>query len=245
MNFFVRTYNQQVRLELDIKTFGNEITVIGSDPGKKNTQYFNRSILEDDIYIFNLPQSPKVLKIDVFEVKEGDIPVSQRYEIVNFSMKTMEKKPLIVDAETIEFIEFASQFAKNCGYSYPGTYRSKNGRFLINFYATIDQNDDTPSRIHKINNEIDVSKKWFDQMTIPGRMAILLHEFAHNYLDSGLNDNHNDRIEKEADANALEIYLALGYPKIEWMYAWETIFIDNEKHLERLAYSDFNLRNSL
>lgn len=71
----------------------------------------------------------------------------------------------------------------------------------------------TPARISKDKGIIEISKHYFLQYTIPMRMAILLHEFSHFYL------NNDPRSEIEADKNALMIYLSMGYPRRE---AYET-----------------------
>ena len=49
-------------------------------------------------------------------------------------------------------------------------------------------------------------------------MAILLHEFAHFYLNKNIDD------ETEADLNGLLIYLGLGYPRIEGYEAFLQVF---------------------
>ena len=76
----------------------------------------------------------------------------------------------------------------------------------------------TPARISKSNGRIQVSKKQFDKYTVPMRMAILLHEFAHFYLNENIDD------ETEADLNGLLIYLGLGYPRIEGYEAFLQVF---------------------
>ena len=55
-------------------------------------------------------------------------------------------------------------------------------------------------------------------MTIPMRLAILLHEFSHFYLNETMDD------EIEADLNGLLIYLGLGYPRIEAYQAFLETF---------------------
>ena len=51
------------------------------------------------------------------------------------------------------------------------------------------------------------------------RMAILLHEFSHYYLNSDVAN------ETEADLNGLTIYLGLGYPIREAYQAFTSTFI--------------------
>jgi hypothetical protein len=242
MQFFIRTYRKPLTLVMDlfIKP-GREIIIVGMDASRQNTEYWNRLVMESGQYEFNLPQSPEKLKVLVFDVKEGDVPVSENYHLAIKKMARLELGSLLIDDDTKEFIDFARNFAEKSGYTGPGNYYSKNKKFLIRYLPVIDDVNDTPSRIHKYEGYIEVSKKWFDGMTIPGRMAILTHEFAHNHLeDERITDDHE--IEKEADDNALQIYKALGYPRVEWMYAWAHIFKDNDKHFDRLVNSDINLQ---
>ena len=67
----------------------------------------------------------------------------------------------------------------------------------------------TPARISNKNGRIEISAKYYREMSIPMRMAILCHEFSHFYL------NEVQRDEIEADLNALTLYMGMGYPIIE------------------------------
>jgi hypothetical protein len=248
MEFSVWTNNQAIVLSFDIEMNGNEIIAFGYDPEYENTEYFERSILESGNFEFNLPKSPKLLKVSVFGLTNNN-----KFIVKNVKLGKLKKNVLLIDANTKEFIDFAQQFSIMAGYSKPGNYYSKNRKFQIQYTQNIEEND-TPSRIHKYTGIIDVSKNWFDGMTIPGRLAILIHEFAHNHLDSEeqLIDidkltekeykEYINKIEKQADGNALQIYIGLGYPKIEWMYAWAHIFKDTDSHVDRLINSDDMLR---
>jgi hypothetical protein len=79
------------------------------------------------------------------------------------------------------------------------------------------------------NIAIDCCSQQFRGYTVPMRMAILLHEFAHYYL------NENPEDETEADLNGLMIYLSLGYPRVEAYEAWIDTFwdVDTEENCER------------
>jgi hypothetical protein len=76
----------------------------------------------------------------------------------------------------------------------------------------------TPARISRMTGRIQVSKKHFDEYTVPMRFAILCHEFAHFYVNEDMTD------ESEADINGLLIYLGLGYPRIEACEAFLEVF---------------------
>jgi hypothetical protein len=65
------------------------------------------------------------------------------------------------------------------------------------------------------------------------RMAILLHEYAHYYL------NKQPSNESEADLNGLNIYLQLGYPKIDIYNVFLNVFkrspsAQNKSRFEKL-----------
>jgi hypothetical protein len=88
----------------------------------------------------------------------------------------------------------------------------------------------TPARIDVDSGLIEVSKKHFMDYTIPNRMAILLHEFSHIYL----NDNIDDEV--EADLNGLLIYLGLGYPRIEAFEVFAKTFIVAPTEQNKMRY---------
>jgi hypothetical protein len=71
-------------------------------------------------------------------------------------------------------------------------------------------------------------------MTIPMRMAILLHEFSHFYLNSDISN------ETEADLNGLTIYLGLGYPIREAYEAFGTTFIGYPSEQNKKRYDIIN-----
>jgi hypothetical protein len=236
MQFFVLTNKKALTITIDLQTNGNDILIVGGDSLKENTEYFNRLCIDDDKYTFNLPKSPNILKVIIFESTEGFTETSDKYKINGVVINNLLNKPLFIDEDTKEFIDFAQEFALKCGYLKPGNYFSKNNKFQIQYLSTIGDRDSTPSRIHKSTGVIDCSKKWFDGMTIPGRVAILVHEYAHNHMQNESLTN-NDDIEREADENGLQLYNGMGYPKIEWVYAWDHIFTDNDKHIGRLVNS--------
>ena len=129
-----------------------------------------------------------------------------------------------------DFVGFAQQFSNNAGIlsagKYPNgsTYISDEGNFRIDYFDDIRSKTGivipTPARISQTKGIIQVSKKHYKDFTVPMRMAILLHEFSHFYLNERMED------ETEADLNGLLIYLALGYPRIEAYQSFLTTFKD-------------------
>jgi hypothetical protein len=189
-----------------------------------------------------LPKSPSKLKVLIFEVNEGFSKTSDKYEIKNVLVQKLAKKQFIIDSDTKEFLDFAQEFSLKAGYLNPGNYYSKNRKFQIRYFDNIEDKSNTPSRIHKQTGIIDVSKKWFDGMPVPCRVAIITHEFSHNHLQDDKLES-NDEIEQNADENGLVLYQGLGYPKVEWMYAWDHIFKNHPSHIARLDNMDAKLRD--
>ena len=117
-------------------------------------------------------------------------------------------------------------------------YKSNNGKFRIDYFDTIrsyatGNTIKTPARISQRNGRIEVSAEQFRTFTIPMRMAILLHEYSHYYL------NKNPRNETEADLNGLNIYLKLGYPNIDIYNVFLNVFklspsMENKKRFDKL-----------
>jgi hypothetical protein len=209
--------------------------MVGYDPEKQNTEFFNRLIFENSDFEFNLPKSPNILRVKIFEENEGNTEKSNLYQLYFKGKYDLQFEPLVIDTITKEFLDFCQDFCLKAGYTKPGDYYSKNGTFLIRFMDDID--GITPARIYKYGNYIEASKLFFDKATIPIRNAWLLHEFSHNYfVDETLKDN--DKIEEEADKYGRELYLKLGYPYVEWQYAWIDIFNGKKKaHINRLNLS--------
>jgi hypothetical protein len=89
---------------------------------------------------------------------------------------------------------------------------------------------ETPARISKESGRIQVSQKKFVPDTVPMRMAILLHEYSHFYVNKDIND------ESEADLNGLLIYLGLGYPRFEGHEAFLKTFISTPSEQNKIRY---------
>lgn len=240
MIFIAKSEKQQLSIVISLQTFTDNVIIAGYDPAHNNTVYFNLLISEkiNNKFTFNLPQSPPVLEIMIFEMNEGNKNESSAYKVNSIAVNSLELKPLIVDEKTSEFIVFMNDFAEKAGYLNPGIYYSSNNNFKINYYSAIKDDPGTPSRVHMKSGDIDVSKKWFDNMTVSGRKAILTHEFSHSNLENELiNQDDNDEVEMDADNEAMKLYVALGNPKFEWMYAWTHIFQNYDSHFERLDNS--------
>ena len=143
------------------------------------------------------------------------------------------------------FVRFCEQFCAKAGYiSAKGSiYTSNDGMFRIDYLDDIvDDNGrslKTPARISRSEGIIQVSKRKFETYTIPMRMAILLHEFSHYYLNTDMAN------ETEADLNGLIIYLGLGYPRIDAYNVFTQVFLTtpNEVNENRMKVIDDFIQN--
>jgi hypothetical protein len=134
------------------------------------------------------------------------------------------------------FLKFAEEFSECASYLSTQTpeddrsiYKSDDGKFEIHYVDEIIGNDGEPRRTSmRVNNRtgvMELAKKYVVRYTVPERIAILLHEFSHFYL----NKVHSD--EFEADMNALMIYCALGFPRKEGGTAFYKVFYRTPSNL--------------
>jgi hypothetical protein len=158
------------------------------------------------------------------------------FEVDSISKEMLEKKLDVIDFGNPlvrSFVNFCTRFCYNAGSLSSGTYVSDDKKFVIKYLATIEDNGQeqtTPARIELNTGVIEVSKKQFVNFTIPNRMAILLHEFSHVYL----NNNQDDEV--EADLNGLLIYLGLGYPRIEAFEVFASTFMNAPTEQNKMRF---------
>jgi hypothetical protein len=225
VEFERRLGNKPITLMIEVATpYPKKIRVIVKDAKKPFSFYTNRYATAKGTQKFyvRMPISPNVAKI-IVKSEDGD----DEFKIIDFKEVPLVTKEGIIDfnnKKIVDFITFAEEFSQKAGYLSAGgsTYVSNRGNYRIDYlddiYSKSGRPLETPARISQSRGIIQVSKEKFKNYTIPMRMAILLHEFSHFYL----NDNMADEI--EADLNGLLIYLALGYPRIEAFQAFLTVF---------------------
>lgn len=211
------------------------IYITGYDPSSPNTEYFSRKIIVNgtDKVEFNCPQSPRKLKVIIWsdEKKKFTVP---KIDIIPLSRTlnfTEDQKPDIL---------FIERFSRIAGRLSPRrTYVFKGAKYKIELLPVILRDNGlehpTPARIHTELPLIQVSKKHFIKMTIPQRVAILLHEYSHNFV------NYNQDDEMEADNNMIGMYESLGYPRLEAVYAFANVMNDTDVNYSRVD----NIINSI
>lgn len=229
----VKVPTRHEELTLIIKVLTQEPTKIRIkviDESQSDTSFTDRfkTVDGESIFYVRMPVSPQNALVYVYNEDNGNLMQGQddTFEVESITKGALEKKLDVIDfsnAEVRSFVNFATRFCYNAGTLPSGTYVSDDRKFVIKYLPIIEDDgkeQSTPARIDITNGNIEISKKQFVKFTIPNRMAILLHEFSHVYL----NDNVDDEV--EADLNSLLIYLGLGYPRIDAFEVFAKTFMN-------------------
>lgn len=246
MNFRIKTRYEELSMAVTIETKNPiRIQLKVYDEAKPKTLFTDRykTISGRETLYVRMPITSDNIVVSVYNADKGNRPAKDE---TDFKVLQIEKLPLVKRMDSIDisnqtianFVDFAQRFSFNASYLKPETYQSKDGMFYIEYLPQIigsrGQILTTPARISKSTGKIQVSKKLFDNYTLPMRMAILLHEFSHFYLNENIND------EVEADLNGLLIYLGLGYPRIEGYQAFLEVFKDSPSMQNKNRYDIIN-----
>jgi hypothetical protein len=245
MNYKLWTRYEECVLQIKVKTFKPvRVRIIVSDAKQKNTEFTNRymTINGEKDFIVRMPLSPEIAILSIYNDALGANREDNSIEVVGVKKLPLEKRLDLVDfgnPDIASFVTFAQKFSYNAGVLPCKTYYSSNNKFRIDYLPVIKNKKDgkvlsTPARIGISSGKIEVSKEAFIKMTIPMRMAILLHEFCHVYINSDMRD------ETEADLNGLLIYLSLGYPRIEAYEAFLETFIGAPSPQNKMRYDIIN-----
>lgn len=232
MIFSVPTRYEELTLLVKVRTYEpQKIRIKVIDAEQPNTTFTDRykTINGESIFFVRMPVSAKEVLVYVYNEAYGNLEqgIDKSVEVVSITKEPLEKKLDVIDFSNPlvrSFVNFATRFSYNAGSLPSGNYASDDKQFVIKYLPIIEDNgveQTTPARIDIDSGIIEVSKRQFIEYTIPNRMAILLHEFSHIYL----NDNVDDEV--EADLNGLLIYLGLGYPRIEAFEVFAKTFMNN------------------
>ena len=192
-------------------------------------------------YYVMMPMCPDEAVIEL-ESRNDSVEI---VDIYVEELKTDYSNALFSEQDVISFIDFAEQFSYDAAVLPTETsYYSDDEVYLINYLENIKEDGEiqpTPARISQKDGRIEVSKKDFLEYTIPMRIAILLHEFAHFYLNENMED------EVEADKHSLALYMGMGYPRIDAYNVYLDVFEnapseENKDRYEKL-HKLFNLNN--
>ena len=231
MTYNVPTRYEEMTLLIKVKTNSPEtMRITVSDAHQPNTVFTDRykTVDGETIFFVRMPVTGNDVLVDIYNEAYGNMPSGRdnTFEVVSITKEQLDKKLDVIDfANPLvrSFVNFATRFCYNAGSIPTGPYVSDDNKFVIKYMATITDNGEeqtTPARIDIDTGIIEVSKRQFSEFTVPNRMAILLHEFSHVYLNEDVDD------ETEADLNGLLIYLGLGYPRIEAFEVFAKTFMN-------------------
>ena len=226
--YLLRTKQNPCAVKFNITGMGQDVPLYlqGYDPLIPFSYYFNSKFLisgREEI-VMNCPLSPSFLKINVFSDDDALIDVTG-----------VTKLPFDRPSDVPDWMGFIETFSRNFGTYTPITplYYRPGVPFQIEMVRKIYREDGkehaTPARIAVELPIIQVSYNKFRDISIPGRVAILCHEVAHNFIN---NDGDN---EQEADDNGLRVYTYLGYPKIEAINSFAEIMNDSDVNVQRMS----------
>jgi len=241
MIFSVPTRYEELTLLIKVNTHEPEkIRVKVTDAAQPNTTFTDRykTVDGESIFFVRMPVSPKDALVYIYNEDNGNLPVGtdNTVEVVSITKEALEKKLDVIDFSNPlirSFVNFATRFSYNAGSLPSGDYVSDDQQFVIKYMPVIEDSgveQTTPARIDIDSGIIEISKRQFLDYTVPNRMAILLHEFSHVYL----NDNVDDEV--EADLNGLLVYLGLGYPRIEAFEVFAKTFLNAPSDLNNMRY---------
>lgn len=231
----VQSYNtrlQQMILKITVRVqYEMVVRLIVADSVKENTVFTDRYYQfvpgETKDFFVRLPLVDKTVNILLFNNESDNVEDDAGIELLDISEQPLKKRLDLINLNNRnlrDFIFFAQQFSFTAGFIPDNmSYGSQCGKFQIDYLDAIrDENGNvipTPASTFP-NGLIQVAKCDFINMTVPMRIAILLHEYSHIYINKVPAD------EQEADKNSLLIFLCLGYPRLEATEAWVYTFIN-------------------
>jgi hypothetical protein len=204
-----------------------KLRIVAYDPNKPSTKYLDRvsKLNGKRKYELKFPVAPQRLKIAVFNVANGSLPYGEdsSFELADLKVDRIKEYDVWWNADTRNFYKFAVEFSQNAsilsaGESKPHIYRSDDGKFTIDYYNNIiDKKSNkkltTPARIGHNTGIIEVSKSKFMNYSVPMRILILMHEYAHKYLNPKI--GREISYETGADIQSLYFYLGKGWSPYE------------------------------
>tara|TARA_R110002074_G_scaffold250476_1_gene422165 strand:- start:19 stop:768 length:750 start_codon:yes stop_codon:yes gene_type:complete len=240
LKYDIPLYGRECTLGITLQGVNdNDIRLIVEDANNPETMFTNRTcnVNGTKTYYVRIPLAPDVASIQVY----SDDGVDKGFDIADIQILPLKNdlKHAMFDQKHVRmFVNFAEEFSYNAGKLQTNKkYHSNDEMFTLLYVDQIIEGgrvEKTPARISQSTGLIEVSKSDFLRYTIPMRMAILLHEFAHFYM----NDDMEDEI--EADKHSLEIYMALGYPRIDAYNVFLDVFENSPSELNMDRYKALN-----
>ena len=253
MIYKIPTRYEEMILLIKVRTNDMQtIRIKVEDANQPNTFFTDRykDVEGETIFYVRMPVSGEDVLVYIYNENVGNLASGEddSFEVVSITKEQLDKKLDVIDFSNPlirSFVNFATRFSYNAGSLNSGTYVSDDKNFVIRYLPIIEDNgveQTTPARIDIDTGVIELSKRHFIGYTIPNRMAILLHEFSHVYLNENVDD------ETEADLNGLLIYLGLGYPRIEAFEVFAKTFMsapsqENKERFDKIKNFIDNFEN--
>lgn len=246
MNFSLKTYHLPQTICVKIVTKQpTKICLKVCDYNNPKTLFTDRDMVingEKTLEVM-MPITPEKCLVSVYNFVNGNTKNDATFEVTekSFYRKSLKTRYDVVglsNPKIASFIKFAQKFCYNASYlealPIDSTYNSDDKEYHIQYLSKIigvNGNElNTPARINKETGVIQISKNQFQHLTVPERMAIILHEFSHFHINENIDD------ESEADLNGLLMYLGLGFPRIEATSAWLEVFLGAQNEANRERY---------
>lgn len=244
--FPIELNNQQCTVKLYIQTGMTKqpVRCIFKHQKQPDTVYYDHTqkVSGKGYFFIRLPQSPKVATVIIESPANVMFPTINAKSKVPYEILPLQQK---LDAFPYknpyvkEFVNFAQWFAEDYSLlsSRGSVFASRKSNFRIDIHEILiyrsgklaGKQTTSPARIGVQTKIIEVANKYYRSYSIPEKFCILTHEFGHGYLNNKVEN------EFEADRNALNICLGLGYPRSAIKKVWIKIFLNaqTEENLKR------------
>lgn len=244
MIFPIPSDKKRFQIRIGIRAYEPmSLGIVCSDKYQRNSDYIRRRVPFQEHafagqksayreFTLPFPVSPEEMNIRFYDKDTGS---DQNFSVEKFTIEKMDAAEVWAEPAIHRFVDFNLDFCQRAGYLSPGVYDSPDGDFLIQYLPVITDEIGqplvTPARTNRRTGRMQVSRDAFRKYTIPVRIVVLFHERFHFQIPT--------RRERPADLNALRLYLDLGFPRTEGVYASTKIFLDHpltvgKTHFERV-----------
>lgn len=225
---------QPCLIEYKILGKGKPLHLISHSSFFPENEYADRQIGAFDgekTFTMPLPFAPDALTWGLYG---EDFELLAEPTVVLASEKRIfEKQITDFDAKLQEFLYFVRYFCQKASDLDCGHFESENKNFTLEYTELVQDKQgnilSTPARVNRDWGRVYVAKEYFKEITVPARLFILLHEFAHHYLGTP-----NEFL---ADKFASEVYLQLGGSKYEGVAVLAKMFWDRSNSEQLARYN--------
>lgn len=224
---FISTLQKSCALRITLHAkHKTRVVLEGIDAHQKHTAFFKRERVckGKTVLQVNLPLSPSKLLVKV----ASDAQVEVQLNLIALPLRERVE----ISEETADFIDFAIDFCLHASYLPTNQiYTNELGEFSIEYVPRLFSAEGvelpfSPAKVHRGTGHITINSTLFRTYTLPMRAFIVFHEWFHHHRDTSN--------ETEVDIYALQVYLALGFPKLEVINATAGLFEDKEGLLSRV-----------